>query len=83
VEAELFFDPELQDEPSPPGCRIAITHPGEAVNEELKRRGIDLNSVNVIAPPDASFSVYFSESGQVDGWSGIMGSEAPAKSALH
>lgn len=57
-EAGLFFEP---------GCRIALTRPAQI--DPALLGGIDPKTVNIIAPPDASVSIYVNAGGTVDGYS--------------
>jgi hypothetical protein len=57
-EAGLFFEP---------GCRIALTRPAQI--DPALLGGIDPEALNIIAPPDASVSIYFNAGGTVDGYS--------------
>jgi hypothetical protein len=57
LEAGLTFEP---------GCRIALTRPGQI--DPMLLVGIDPMTVNVVAPPDASVSIRFNFAGTVEGW---------------
>jgi hypothetical protein len=48
------------------GCRIALTRPAQI--DPALLAGIDPKTANVITPPDASVSIYFTFAGTVDGW---------------
>lgn len=82
VEVDSSFDPEVETEPLPPGCRIAVVRPNSRVDAELRRRGIDPD-VNVIAPPDASFSVHFTDGGYLCGWAGSHGDAGNVSRTVH
>jgi hypothetical protein len=60
---EPDFDAGLTFEP---GGRIALTRPAQI--DPALLAGIDPKTVHVIAPPDASVSIYFEPSGKVDGY---------------
>ena len=57
IEAGLTFEP---------GCRIGLMRPAQV--DPALLGGINPKTVNLIAPPDASVSIYFDASGTVDGY---------------
>ena len=60
------------DENLPPGLVIRVFFEGvsrEAAKQHLQSRGIDPRNVNLVAPHERSFSVYFGANGKTNGTS--------------
>lgn len=65
----LVAEVELEED-SPPGGHINLRLEGrhrEVAKEELRRRGIDPDSVNLLVPAERSYSVYFDCDGNING----------------
>ena len=83
----LTVEPEFSED-EPPGCRVRLARAldresREQIEVALRSQGVDPHSVNILAPPSASISIFFHQGGSVTGWARASSSPPQQGTSIH